>query len=59
MQRQLELWPAAQSAPRPSQIWQRLAPEEQAALIAALARLIRRAAVPEKSRQIQEKSHEP
>jgi len=56
---QLQLWPALPKTAKGPQVWEALAPEEQTAVISRLARLIRRAADPEKCQQIQEVKHEP
>jgi hypothetical protein len=41
------------------EVWERVTPEEQAMVIAALARLISKAVLQEHIKEIQEKSHEP
>ena len=54
MQRQLALWPEAERPPQELNVWENLAPETQAMVIAILARLIRKAARP----KTQEDNHE-
>jgi hypothetical protein len=56
--RQLDLWPHPQKAPQPPDIWQNLDQHLQARLIAALARLITKAAYPENLNQTGEKKHD-
>ena len=58
MHRQLEFWPTLESTQARPQVWEKLSAEQQANLIAALARLIRKAIYPEQNHEIQEKPHE-
>jgi hypothetical protein len=56
--RQLDLWPDPQKAPQALDIWQNLDQQQQARLIAALARLISKAVYPENINQTQEEKHD-
>ncbi len=58
MHRQLNLWPHPHKAPQTPDIWQNLDQQQQARLIAALAKLIRKAVYPENLNQTQEKKHD-
>jgi len=57
VKRQLDFWPTVHSPLQP-QIWEGLTPEEQAMVIAALARLISKAVYPIDGSEIQETNHE-
>jgi hypothetical protein len=56
--RQLNLWPNPHKAPQAPDIWQSLDQQQQARLIAALARLIRKAVYPQHLNQTQEQNHD-
>jgi hypothetical protein len=56
--RQLDLWTHPPKAPQAPDIWQNLDQQEQAMLIAALARLIAKAVYPENLSQTREKKHD-
>lgn len=58
MHRQLDLWPDPHKAPQALDIWQNLDQQQQARLIAALARLISKAVYPQNLNQTQEQNHD-
>ena len=58
MHRQLNLWLNPHKAPQAPDIWQNLDQQQQARLIAALARLISKAVYPENLNQTQEEKND-
>ena len=58
MHRQLNLWLNPHKAPQTTDIWQNLNQQQQARLIAALARLISKAVYPENLNHTQEEKND-
>lgn len=58
MHRQLDLWPDPYKAPQAPDIWESLDQQEQARLIAVLARLISKAVHPPNIKETREEKHD-
>ena len=58
MQHQMDFWPAARNALYEQPIWDSLSTEEQAEIIAQLARMIAQTVCPPSVEQTQEGNHE-